>query len=184
VYPNCVPSPVFWQFASLLCCRNEYKCEADGYSAGSKDMNYVAAVWYPLWYACIEEWKTQTTVFPSHRNMRMYISSYQPLLRSSDSTCWRIELTCPNLRTVCSCFVRLSTVRSKRHRSSGDKLPSAVSSNFKRFHIYKKHKFIPGIHWMSVDENVRLTLRWLMSYIYGAPILDVSRSHTTTQHSR
>ena len=32
-------------------------------------------------------------------------------------------------------------------------------------------------------ENA-LTLRLLMSYIYGAPILDVSRSHTTTQHSR
>jgi len=29
-----------------------------------------------------------------------------------------------------------------------------------------------------------LTLRLLMSYIYGALILDVSRSHTTTQHSR
>jgi len=29
-----------------------------------------------------------------------------------------------------------------------------------------------------------LTLRRLMSYIYGAPILDVSGSHTTTQHSR
>jgi len=29
-----------------------------------------------------------------------------------------------------------------------------------------------------------LTLRQLMSYIYGAPILDVSRSHTMTQHSR
>ena len=29
-----------------------------------------------------------------------------------------------------------------------------------------------------------LTLRRLMSYIYGAPILDVSRSHTVTQHSR
>ena len=29
-----------------------------------------------------------------------------------------------------------------------------------------------------------LTLRRLMSYIYGAPILDVSRSHTTMQHSR
>ena len=29
-----------------------------------------------------------------------------------------------------------------------------------------------------------LTLRRLMSYIYGVPILDVSRSHTTTQHSR
>jgi len=32
--------------------------------------------------------------------------------------------------------------------------------------------------------TICLTLRWLMSYIYGAPILDVSRSHTTTQHSR
>jgi len=29
-----------------------------------------------------------------------------------------------------------------------------------------------------------LTIRLLMSYIYGAPILDVSRSHTTTHHSR
>jgi len=29
-----------------------------------------------------------------------------------------------------------------------------------------------------------LTLRLLMSYIYGAPILGVSRSHTTTQYSR
>jgi transposase len=29
-----------------------------------------------------------------------------------------------------------------------------------------------------------LTLRLLMSYIYEAPILDVSRPHTTTRHSR
>ena len=29
-----------------------------------------------------------------------------------------------------------------------------------------------------------LTVRLLMSCIYGAPILDVSRSHTTTHHSR
>jgi len=35
----------------------------------------------------------------------------------------------------------------------------------------------------DIDHEV-LTLRRLMSYIYGAPILDVSRSHTTTQHSR
>ena len=32
--------------------------------------------------------------------------------------------------------------------------------------------------------TVCLTLRRLMPYIYEAPILDVSRSHTTTQHSR
>ena len=31
---------------------------------------------------------------------------------------------------------------------------------------------------------ISLTLRRLMSYTYGAPILDASRSHTTTQHSR
>ena len=29
-----------------------------------------------------------------------------------------------------------------------------------------------------------LTIRLLMSYIYGGPILDVSRSYTTTHHSR
>jgi len=36
----------------------------------------------------------------------------------------------------------------------------------------------------SLPAVILLTLRWLMSYIYGAPILDVSRSHTTTHRSR
>ena len=43
------------------------------------------------------------------------------------------------------------------------------------------------LHLVSSMEyllNYSLTLRRLMSYINGAPILDVSRSHTTTQHSR
>ena len=41
-------------------------------------------------------------------------------------------------------------------------------------------------HFLQVSRiRVKsLTLRLLMSYIYGAPILDVSRSHTTTEHSR
>jgi len=34
------------------------------------------------------------------------------------------------------------------------------------------------------SQSSLLTLRRPMSYIYGAPILDVSRPHTTTQHSR
>ena len=38
--------------------------------------------------------------------------------------------------------------------------------------------------WGSLLQLRSLTLRRLTSYIYGAPILDVSRSHTTTQHSR
>ena len=44
------------------------------------------------------------------------------------------------------------------------------------------------ITWNCVSWGISvlcmLTLRLLMSYIYGSPILDVSRSHTTTQHSR
>ena len=41
-------------------------------------------------------------------------------------------------------------------------------------------------HFLHVSRIMvkSLPLRLLMSYIYGAPILDVSRSHTTTQHSR
>ena len=52
-----------------------------------------------------------------------------------------------------------------------------------------------GAHYFLNVSRIRvkiLTFRRLMSYIYiyiyiytyGAPILDVSRSHTTTQHSR
>jgi len=44
-----------------------------------------------------------------------------------------------------------------------------------------------GAHHFPYVSRIRvklLTFRPLMSYIYGAPILDVSRSHTTTQHSR
>ena len=44
-----------------------------------------------------------------------------------------------------------------------------------------------GAHHFYHVSRIRvklLTFRLLMSYIYGAPILDVSRSHTTTQHSR
>jgi hypothetical protein len=44
-----------------------------------------------------------------------------------------------------------------------------------------------GAHHFLYVSRIRvklLTFRRLMSYIYGAPILDVSRSHTTTEHSR
>jgi len=44
-----------------------------------------------------------------------------------------------------------------------------------------------GAHHFLHISRIRvksLTLRLLMSYIYGAPILDVSRSHTIMQHSR
>jgi len=42
-------------------------------------------------------------------------------------------------------------------------------------------------HYFLHVRRIRVkspNLRLLMSYIYGAPILDVSKSHTTTHHSR
>jgi len=44
-----------------------------------------------------------------------------------------------------------------------------------------------GAHHFLHVSRIRvklLTFRRVMSYIYGAPILDVCRPHTTTQHSR
>ena len=48
---------------------------------------------------------------------------------------------------------------------------------------YKACILAPSVKQLKY-AYLMLTLRRLMSYIYGAPILDVSRSHTTTQHSR
>ena len=51
--------------------------------------------------------------------------------------------------------------------------------------MWWRHLFLwPRKEKIFLQKATTLTLRLLMSYIYGAPILDVSRSHTTTQHSR
>jgi len=63
-----------------------------------------------------------------------------------------------------------------------------VSRSFYQCHvIHDTHISCGSDDVMCLSEQRErefLTLRRLMSYIYGAPILDVSRSHTTTQHSR
>ena len=61
-----------------------------------------------------------------------------------------------------------------------------------KFCTYISECCVVSVYYCSMDDDVGvllivisvLTLRVLMSYIYGAPILDVSRSHTTTHHSR
>ena len=52
--------------------------------------------------------------------------------------------------------------------------------------VFKKKDLSIKLGQHFILRPVPLTVRRLMSYIYiyGAPILDVSRSHTTTQHSR
>jgi len=50
--------------------------------------------------------------------------------------------------------------------------------------LYTLREWIRKLFSFYLFICILLTLRRLTSYIYGAPILDVSRSHTTTQHSR
>jgi len=58
--------------------------------------------------------------------------------------------------------------------------------------LHLKAPAVSALHQVIIDAILRanitdrwqLTLRRLMSYVYGAPIFDVSRSHAATQHSR
>jgi len=59
-------------------------------------------------------------------------------------------------------------------------------SNSQTRNIGNNHNHFFWERILEVKNNVHAlskTFRRLMSYIYGAPILDVSRSHTTTQQS-
>jgi len=46
------------------------------------------------------------------------------------------------------------------------------------------HHFLHDREIRVKSLNFRLLMSYIYIYIYGTPILDVSRSHTTTQHSR
>ena len=73
-------------------------------------------------------------------------------------------------------------LQSKGHKRIIKGLPKSGSKGLEPI-IY--HSANQGQYLVRMCEGCfLLTLRRLMSYIYGAPILDVSRSHTTTQHSR
>ena len=96
--------------------------------------------------------------------------------------------------TSCSLIEVLSFLRKTKSKPSGYKRlqkPLATESSFIN---PLKPELNPicyllallAYHFLHVSRiRVKsLTIRLLISYIYGAPILDVSRSHTTTQHSR
>jgi hypothetical protein len=73
--------------------------------------------------------------------------------------------------------------RSRRRGRPRLRWPEDVEKNLWEMKVKKwQQKAADREGWVFVIKS--LTLRLLMSYIYGAPILDVSRSHTTTQHSR
>jgi len=107
-----------------------------------------------------------------------------------------------HLWLVCRALPYFSTLPHKRHDFSGKKLEHKLCVLiFYTSFVWNVSDFNPlkpelnpicyllallGAHHFLHVSRIRvklLTLRLLMSYIYGAPILDVSRSHTT-QHSR
>ena len=70
-----------------------------------------------------------------------------------------------------------------------------ILDNWGRRHKLRIYNIVWLFHgkngWANTSQSyitrtitLLLTLRQLMLYMYGAPILDVSRSHTTTHHSR
>ena len=61
--------------------------------------------------------------------------------------------------------------------------PEIGWSKWQQWDFYQLALYYDGFITGNILD-LSLTLRWLTSYIYGAPILNVSRSHTTTQHSR
>jgi len=84
-----------------------------------------------------------------------------------------------------TCCVKMVQQRFLHTRNELMEQEVAATSSLKQL--------LPFIQWSGRSSKKRmtkalytslLTLRRLMSYIYGAPILDVSRSHATTQHSR
>jgi len=74
--------------------------------------------------------------------------------------------------------------RSPANRRSRSRLSTANEMRMYRGLFCLVYCIIYGKVNLLAPGALHLTLRLLMSYIYGAPILDVSRSHTTTQHSR
>ena len=61
---------------------------------------------------------------------------------------------------------------------------SSVAVRILSYSCFELFILLSEARFSCTGVTLYLTLRRLMSYIYGAPILDVSRSHTTTQHSR
>jgi len=86
-------------------------------------------------------------------------------------------ILCSARNAVCTCVYHLLVAAVRR--SVNPLNPELIPISY-LLALLEAHHFL---HVSRIRVKL-LTFRRLMSYIYGAPILDVSRSHTTTQHSR
>jgi len=85
-------------------------------------------------------------------------------------------------RGGCESVFRAEEVHGGVHKGSG--YTTTVDAETERLPDRRLPSSIALIMKISAVMSSGLTLRLLMSYIYGAHFLDVSISHTTTQHSR
>ena len=104
---------------------------------------------------------------------RLFTLSICPHLHLTELT---VHVTCQHASTNCTTTVNISALNTDATCPSDTPV-----CNYK--YVWY-HNTMPTNRIYYKPDKVSLTLRRLMSYIYGAPILDVSRSHTTTQHSR
>ena len=147
---------------------------------------------------------------PSSTEVLLLCVSYRPsvLCPSENVSSQWLPLPTPTPSSLIICFrenIRLVRWRIHiKHRGNvlvyqhlflSDFTWYTVSSNKPRFLLNPLNPELNPIcyllallahHFLHVSRIIvkSLTLRLRMSYIYGAHILDVSRSHTTTQHIR
>ena len=97
-------------------------------------------------------------------------------------TCWTINVLWNNKIPLLGCILLvIATSHTTMHGSMNiNPLNPELNPICYLLALLGAHHFLH----VSRIRVKSLTLRLLMSYIFGAPILDVSRSHTTTQHSR
>jgi len=81
-------------------------------------------------------------------------------------------------------FLAQQKVTVLDHPPYSPDLAPADYVSFRKVKSHLKGRLFDAISDIQKAVTSTLTLKVLMSYIYGAPILDVSRLHTTTQHSR
>jgi len=135
---------------------------------------------------CVQRWQTANVVAQWTLQGNNTLTDLQVLPSFCSAYFPRCMLSVP-LRIILLSFSTIHIIIVLHLHSSNVLLIfSSVTRLPSHFHNHVNLFFVTLLCRMfaKLQKKILLTLRRLMSYIYGAPILDVSRSHTTTQHSR
>ena len=158
---------------------------------------------HPFYALCAEEW---LGIFWSRILVEKVMVTVQDWVSISGHFLWDLWSTewhwdrfvLPRVHSFCchnsadvpysfiyhSCCIILAKMLHKTALSLSLSISSQLVNKFHEFYgAWRSISLFTATHDCPVSFTI-LTLRLLMSYIYGAPILGVSRSHTTMHHSR